>query len=67
MGEPVVIHFEPALPCTNRWANEQGELVQCGKPARVANVFRERLGEYVMMPICRECVARMQSIRNYQD
>jgi hypothetical protein len=56
------ITFSPALPCSTISADGAA---LCGKDATVGTLYPMGGGQYILQPICRECVAAMQ--RNYAD
>lgn len=60
MSESIIVKLETPLPCATYNA-ERNE--PCGKPATVAYAYERRLNgpppilvEWVLQPICRECV-----------
>lgn len=48
------IKFSPPLPCI-----VQRHGAQCGRPATVATVERFGPTSWIIVPMCRECVAEM--------
>lgn len=59
---PPTITFDPPLPCSALGADGK---TPCAKSATVATLYPLGGGQYILQPICLECVQAMQ--RNYAD
>lgn len=59
------ITFDPPLPCSvlpgpPSGAGGAGGETQCGKPATAATLYPMGGGQFILQPICRECVAAIR-------
>jgi hypothetical protein len=59
----ITLRIDPPLPC-GAWKPAPGDLERrCGQPASVAQADPMPGGSYLILPLCRDCVAA--TARNY--
>jgi len=57
-----IFKFEPAVPCAT-WDGEK----LCEKPATVASGWRTGRGEWILLPMCKDCVTATAKVYGVGD
>lgn len=55
----ITLRIDPPLPCGTLTPTDHDPRRRCGQLARVAQADQLGGGDWLLMPICRDCVAAM--------